>query len=186
MWRQGFGWSGRVAFITLPGKGGHSGLMLSRLCDPPWRGQWGVLQHSRNKVWSAHGQYSDWLASRWSCKHHQPSGFSQPRVYLLAVSSFHLEGCIRLVSISFRELGDQWFCCVAELQATVLPVSQPSIYSLFLPLHVSRSLRFGSAFCFERWGHGKLCMVSVAVVVSSVDLSSHLTWVNTKWAEAHS
>ena len=26
------------SFIALPGKGGHSGLMPSKLCVPPWRG----------------------------------------------------------------------------------------------------------------------------------------------------
>ena len=30
--------------------------------------------------------------SGWSFKHHQPSGFSQSRVYVLVVSSFHLGG----------------------------------------------------------------------------------------------
>ena len=30
-------------FIVLSDKGGHSGLKPSKLCDLPWRGQWGVL-----------------------------------------------------------------------------------------------------------------------------------------------
>ena len=42
-------------------------------------------------AWSAPAQFLDWLASRWSFKHHQPSGFNQSRVYVLAVVSFHLE-----------------------------------------------------------------------------------------------
>ena len=56
----------------------------------------------------------DWLASRWSFKHHQPSGFNQSRVYVLVVSSFHLEGSPLSVKqlrnvcqafLSSRELG---------------------------------------------------------------------------------
>ena len=43
-------------------------------------------------MWSACGQFSYWLASRWSSKHLQSSGFSQTWVYVLAVSSFHLLG----------------------------------------------------------------------------------------------
>ena len=31
------------SFIALSGKGGHSRLTPSKPCDPPWRGQWGVL-----------------------------------------------------------------------------------------------------------------------------------------------
>ena len=33
----------RNSFIALPGKLGHSGLVPSRLCVPPWREQEGVL-----------------------------------------------------------------------------------------------------------------------------------------------
>ena len=34
----------------------------------------------------------DLVGSRWSFKHHQPSGFNQSRVSVLVVSSFHLVG----------------------------------------------------------------------------------------------
>ena len=43
-------------------------------------------------MWSTHGQFLDWLASRRSFKHRQPSRFSQSRVRVLVVSAFHLGG----------------------------------------------------------------------------------------------
>ena len=43
-------------------------------------------------MWSAHGHFLDWLASRWCFKQHQPSGFSQSRVYVLVANSLHLDG----------------------------------------------------------------------------------------------
>ena len=98
------------------------------------------------------------------------STFLQSAVFIWrGVSGFYLY-------LSGNWKGNQWFCYVAELQAKLLPVSQPNIY-LFLPLHISWSLRLGSAFYFERCGHGKSSMVSVAAVGFGVDLSSHLIWV---------
>ena len=78
----------RGAFIVLPGKGGHSGLVPSRQSGPPWRGR----SYSVQGAWSTRGQVLDWLVSGWSFKHHQTSGFSQSRVCVLVVSSFHLGG----------------------------------------------------------------------------------------------
>ena len=42
-------------------------------------------------------QFLDWLASGWSFKPHQPSGFNQSRVFMLAVSSFCLVGHLLLI-----------------------------------------------------------------------------------------
>ena len=53
------------------------------------KAEWGrVLQCA----WSACTQFWDWLASRWSFKHHQPSSFNQSRAHVLLVSIFHLVG----------------------------------------------------------------------------------------------
>ena len=41
------------------------------------KGLWGA--------WSVCAQFLEQLASRWSFKHHQPSGFSKSRVYVLAI-----------------------------------------------------------------------------------------------------
>ena len=56
------------------------------------RGFKGRVREGLQGVWSARAQFLDWLASRWSFKHHQLSGFNQSRVYVLVVSSFHLVG----------------------------------------------------------------------------------------------
>ena len=42
-------------------------------------------------------QFLDWLASGWSFNPHQRSGFSQSRVFMLAVSSFCLVGGLLLI-----------------------------------------------------------------------------------------
>mgnify|MGYP006996387237 CR=1 FL=1 len=49
--------------------------------------RWAVLTQVR-LAWR---QFSDWLASSWNFEYHQHSDFNQSRVYVLVVSSFHLE-----------------------------------------------------------------------------------------------
>ena len=60
--------------------------------------------------------------------------------------------CLRPLSLSFRELGVPWSCCVADLQSKLLPVPQPNS-SLFPHLHISQSLTLELAFYFKRQGH---------------------------------
>ena len=85
---------------------------------------------SRSREWSARGQFLDWLASRWSFRHRQPSSFNQSRVYVLVISSSHLLEstsnktnlgiCVRSLSVSFKKLGVWWFCQVANLYSQLL------------------------------------------------------------------
>lgn len=84
----------KVAFTALPIQREPHGLMLSRLCEPTMGGRVRILIVFREEVWSAHGQFLDWLAPRCSFKHHQFSSFKQSRIYLLVVSSFQLESLL--------------------------------------------------------------------------------------------
>ena len=45
-------------------------------------------------AWSACAQFSGWLASRWSFKHHQPSSFRQSRVYFCGQQSWSVGGLL--------------------------------------------------------------------------------------------
>lgn len=88
---KSFGGKRKSIFISLPSKEVTQQAITSETV-PPWRKQWGVLQCSRSRVWSVHGQFSDWLASGWSFQLHHLSGFNQSKVCVLVVSSWHLEG----------------------------------------------------------------------------------------------
>ena len=65
-------------------------------------------------TWSALVQFSDWLASRSSFKHHQPSGFNQSSVYVVIVNRFHLVG----VCFLEKQLGDLCEAFVSTFQGT--------------------------------------------------------------------
>lgn len=49
----------KKSFIIFPGKGGHRGLVPSKLYVAPWRGRWDALQCSGSRVWSARGHSPD-------------------------------------------------------------------------------------------------------------------------------
>ena len=125
----------RVALISLPGKGGHSGLMP---CDISHINH--VTQSGRcSKEFQGAGDdqlmYSSWIG--W----HQgevsriinlPVSTSLGSMFL-GVSSFHmerglfplkttLEMCIRPLSVSFRELEIWLFCNIEELWFKLLPI----------------------------------------------------------------
>lgn len=70
------------------------------------------------ETWLPCAQLSDWLASRWSFKHHQPSDFSRAGGHVLVLGSFqhfHRMGVcflqnslgtpVRSLSVAFRELA---------------------------------------------------------------------------------
>ena len=121
-WWQSFGWNKKSSFYCFAKQRNP---IPSSLCDPPWRREWGVF--------SVQGAGCDQLVDNSWIGWHQ--GEISNIVNLLVSTSVgsiilwsavfigkgsascksNLRICVRPLSISFRELGVQWFCYVAEL-----------------------------------------------------------------------
>ena len=72
---------------------------------------------------------SDWLALKWSFSHHQSFGFNQPRVYVLVVCSFHLEGWSASCKNNFNQFSRSVVSNSLQhhgLQNTRLPCPPPT------------------------------------------------------------
>ena len=54
----------KKCFTALPGKGGHSGLVPSKLCVPAWRGSEEFYSNGSERACSARGHAPDWLVGR--------------------------------------------------------------------------------------------------------------------------
>ena len=77
----------RVAFIALRGKRGHSGLMPSRLCEPPYsEGELVLKEQGMISSWTILGLVGI------KVKFQASSTLWFQSVYVLVVSSFHLKG----------------------------------------------------------------------------------------------